>query len=137
MLSSLYHFFILFHLLYRSLDHFNMLYRSSPTPASTLQFLLLCQFLSHFHFLYLRITTFKCCNNPCSTAFHFIKTGSTFFRCFNACPTTYAVSRFEPLSFRNPCLVHFNLFITTSALSLVVSFVAPFQSLYGCFCHFH
>ena len=48
--------------------------------------------------------------------FRYIKTSSTFFSCFNACPTTYAVSRIGPLSFRNQCLVHFNLCINTSAL---------------------
>ena len=129
-LSSLYHFFILFYLLYRSLDHFNMLFRSSPTPISTLQFLLLCQLLSYFHFLFLCIATFKCCTNFCSTVFHYNKTGSTFFRCFNACPTTIYVSKIDPFSFRNQCLVHFNLCINTSSLSLVASLVVPFQSLY-------
>ena len=136
-LSSLYHFFLLFHLFYRSLDHFYMLYRSSPTLVPILQFLLLCQLLSHLHFLYLCISIFKCCNNPCSTVFRYIKTSSTFFRCFKAYLTTYVESRIEPLSFRNRCLVHFNLCINTSALSLVASLVAPFQSLYGCSSHFH
>ena len=121
-LSSLYHFFILFHLLYRSLDHFNILYRSSPSLVSTLQFLLLCQLLSHFHFLFLCITTFKCSNNLCPTVFRYI---------------SFVVSMLVPQHMLYPGLSHFYLGTNAWPISIFVSTLQHFYYLHHWLFHFN
>ena len=96
-----------------------MLYRSNPTPISTLQFLLLCQLLSHFHFLYLCIATWLS------------------FVISKLAQLSLVVSMLAPQHMLYPGLDHFHLGTNAWSILIFVSTLQHFYDLYHSLFHFN